>query len=203
VASQVDIANLALSYLGAATITSLSDPTTSARVINAEYDLHRKAELRGPNRWRFAIARTTMAASATSPASGPYSYQYPLPADCLRVLDVGDSFPAIDLSDYRTSWTTADYQLEGRQILTNLPAPLSLRYTQDLTDTSQFDSLFVIALAAKLAWTCCERITQSEVKRKLAIDQYQSAISDARRTNALELVPEYPADSAWVIARMQ
>lgn len=201
-ASQADICNLALSFLGAGTITAITDNTTAARVLTAEYPFVRDSELRA-RRWRFSIKRTTLAALSTAPASGPYNTQFQLPVDCLAVLMAGDGWPGADLSDYRSSPSTDGYVVEGNQILTNLPAPLSLRYTAQITDTGTFDACFVNAFAAMLAWKCCERITQSGDKRKLAITEYDQAIKAGYRANAIEKIPEFPADDSWIMARSQ
>lgn len=201
-ASQTQVCNLALSFLGAGTITAITDNTTAARVLSAEYDLTRDAELR-EHTWCFSIKRASLAALTDVPVSGPYSTYYQLPSDCLKVLMAGDSWPGANLTDYRTSPVNSDYLLEGGRILTNLPAPLSLRYIAQISDTGLFDSNFVIALAAKLAWKCCERITQSAEKRQLAIAEYNSAVSAGLRANAIEKVTEFPADDSWILARVQ
>ena len=201
-AAPLDIANLALSFLGAGNIQSLTQPTNTARVLNSEFAMTRDAELRA-HVWKFAKTRAALPALVTVPVSGPYNTQFALPADCLRVLMVGDSWPGIDLQDYRMDPTNADYSVEGRNILTNLPAPLALLYIAQITDTTQYDSCFDIMFAAKLAWKCCERITQSADKRKLAMSEYRTAMLDAIRSGAMEGVSESIADGPWIVARLQ
>src|SRR5271165_4721307 len=100
-ASPVDCANLALSILGKPSIASLTDNSNAARVLNIEYDMLRRGLLEGPGIWRFSVKRGSLAASTTVPVSGPFTTQYPLPADYLRALQVGDTWPGLDLSDYR------------------------------------------------------------------------------------------------------
>lgn len=200
--SQTDICNLALSFLGAGTITAITDSSNAARVLTAEYNLIRDSELR-QRTWRFSIKRATLAALVTPPVSGPYNTMFQLPVDCLKIIMAGDSWPGVDLSDYRTAPPTDGYVVEGNQILTNLPAPLSLRYIAQITDTGTYDASFVNAFAARLAWKCCERITQSAEKRKLAMTEYNEAVSAGYRANAIEKIPEFAADDSWVLARMQ
>ena len=202
-ATPIDICNLAANLLGAASITSFSDPSTAARAFSATYALTRDAELRGPGVWNFAIQRAKLPALATVPASGVYTQQFELPTDCLRVLMAGDGWPGADLSDYRTGPSDADYKLEGGMILCNQGAPLSLRYVQQVTDTTRFDPHFTMMFACKLAWRNCERLTQSKEKRQLAIVEYKNARSEAVRSNALELPPEFAADDSWVLTRLQ
>lgn len=202
-ASQVDVANLALSILGKPSIASFLDNSNAARVINIEYDLLRRATLTGRATWRFSVKRTNLPALTAAPASGPYTQQYALPTDCLRVLMAGDTYPGLDLSDYRLGPTDAGYLVEGRNILCDYGAPLSLKYVGDITDTTQFDAWYVVYLGSMIAWTCCERLTGSDSKQEAANKRMQFAMSQATASNALENTPEFPADDTWIAARMQ
>lgn len=199
----MDIGNLALSILGKPTIASFGDNSNAARIINVEYDLIRRALLRGRSTWRFSIKRASLPALSTAPVSGPYASQFALPTDCLRVLMAGDTYPGLDLSDYRLGPTDAGYLVEGRNILCDYGAPLSLKYVADIQDTTQFDPWFVIYLAAELAWTCCERLTSSDAKQAAAKDRKENALLQAASSNALENTPEQTADDTWVASRMQ
>jgi hypothetical protein len=202
-ASQVDIGNLALSILGKPTIASFLDNSNAARVINVEYDMIRRALLRGRPTWRFSIRRASQPALTAVPVSGPYKQQYALPPDCLRVLLAGDTYPGLDLSDYRLGPTDAGYEVEGRNILCDYGAPLSLVYVGDITDTTVFDPWFCVYLASEIAWTCCERLTGSDAKQDAAKKRKDDALVQAASSNALENTPKQPADDSWVAARMQ
>lgn len=198
--SQVDICNVACTILGAGLISSITDGTNQARTFNALWNTERDAELR-QHIWKFSIARAKLAALSTVPASGPYNQQFQLPAGWLRVIQVGDSYPGIDLSDYRSSPTNDDYVIEGNLVLSNLSAPLSLRYVQQVTDPTQFDSAFASALSARLAKKGCFRITNSTEKEKQATADYKDAIKEAVKANALESPPTFQADDTWVATR--
>lgn len=200
-AAQVDICNSALTILGAATINAITDQTNQARALNAVWNVQRDSELR-KHIWNFSIARNALPALATTPASGPYTQQFQLPAGCLRVLMVGDSYSGADLSDYRSGPTTDDYAIEGNLVLSNLPAPLSIRYIRQVVDPTQWDAAFCAAFAAVLARVTCFRITQSTAKEKDAEQAYMQAIRDAVMANALEIPPTFPADDTWIAARL-
>jgi hypothetical protein len=202
-ASEVDIANLALSILGKPSIASFLDNSNAARVINIEYDLLRRALLRGRSTWRFSVGRASLPVLSTAPVSGPYTQQYAMPPDCLRVLLAGDTWPGLDLSDYRLGPTDAGYLVEGRNILCDYGAPLSLKYVRDITDTTLMDAQFVIALASDIAYTCCERLTGSDAKQAAALTRKKDAMGEARASNAFENTPEANADAEWIAARMQ
>lgn len=202
-ASAVDVGNVCATILGQPTITSLTDPTNVARAVNAMYDLQRRALLRGRPTWRFSVKRASLPVLSTPPVSGPFTQQFALPTDCLRILMAGDTYPGLDLSDYRLGPTDAGYSLEGRNILCDYGSPLSLRYVADITDTTQFDPWFVIYLGAELAWLNCERITGSDAKQALAKARKEDALSQAGASNALENTPDQNADDTWLAGRMQ
>ncbi|MDP9066613.1 MAG: hypothetical protein M3O06_12210, partial [Pseudomonadota bacterium] len=188
--------------LGKPTIASLLDGSNAARIINVEYDMIRRALLNGRATWRFSIRRASLPSLTTTPVSGPYTTMYALPSDCLRILQVGDSYPGLDLSDYRLGPTNADYSQEGRNLLCDYGSPLSLVYAADITDTTQFDPWFVIYFAAELAYTCCERLTGSDAKQQAAMKRRDTAMSQATASNALLNPPQNTADDSWIACRM-
>lgn len=200
--SDIQIANRALQKLGSTTqLVAFSDPNTAGRAMNVAYASVRDAELRR-RRWKFSIQRANLAALSTVPLNGIYQSQFQLPANCLRVLEVGDYWPGADTSDYRNR-SVAEFTIEGQVILTNIAAPLSLRYIAQITNPGMFDAAFCEAFSARLAWETCEQITQSSDKRKLAMQEYKQAILEATQANALETAPEFKADDSWMMARIQ
>lgn len=202
-ASQTDICNSALILLGADSINAITDQTNAARALNAVWNLERDAELR-KHVWKFTIARANLPALATAPNNGPYNTQFELPAGCLRVMQVGNSnmdYPGVDLSDFRSGPTNDDYAIEGGMVLSNLDPPISIRYVQQITDCTQWDSAFTSAFAARLARVTCFRITQSTNKEKDTEAAYAQAIQDAIKANALETPPTVQGDDTWVATR--
>jgi hypothetical protein len=202
-ASQVDIANICLGILGMPTISNLVDNSNFARIVNAEYDLIRRQLLEGPGTWRFSIKRASLPVLATAPVSGPYTQQYALPTDCIRPIMAGDTYPGMDLSDYLMGPTDAGYSVEGRNILCDYGAPLSLVYVGDITDTTQFNPWFCVYFGAEMAWNFCERLTSSDTKQEAAKKRSQDARSRASASNAFVNTPSKNADDTWVLARLQ
>ena len=199
-ASQVDIANRALSKLGEARIISLDDDTKNAREIKAAFDYVRDAEFRA-HRWHFTKKRTTLPALTTTLAFG-WDYQYQLPSDFLQVIQVGLTDPIVDMSDYRTSGTM-DWELEADGVLlSNAEAPLPLRYVARIEDPTRYDATFIEVLACRLAIETCEALTQSTTKKESAYQDYKMAMSVAVRSNAIELPPKTIQDDAWVLGRL-
>ena len=198
-ASTISIANRALTKLGSARITSLADDVKAARSITSCFDDLRDDELRS-YRWQFAMKRTSLAALSTAPAFG-YTYQYQVPADFLRIDQVNDEFPQAVLDNY-IGTEMLDWILEGNVILTDIEAPLKLRYIAQVTDPAQWDVCFREALASRIAMELAEDLTQSDTKKQAAAQDYKRAITKAVRTNAIEKLPVTPPDQAWVVGRL-
>lgn len=198
-ASQVQIANRALTKVGEARILSLSDDLEAARAISSVWDVLRDAEFRIRN-WNFTITRASLPALAATPDWG-YAYQYQLPSDCIRVVQVDEYFPGPSMSDYRNS-SEAQYQIERGKILTDLGAPLKIRYIARVEDTGLWDALFVEVFACRLAVEIAERLTQSGTKRDFAWKEYNEAVRVAVRSDAVENPPEPLPDDSWLLSRI-
>jgi len=197
--SDVAIANLALTKIGDLRITSLTDNTKPARELNAIYGMLRDKLQRTYN-WRFCVKRANIAADVAVPTFG-YSYQYTVPTDCLRIVQVGAYFPAPDLSDL-IGGGGQEYQLEGGKILTNSSGQMNLRYLSRVTDPTQFDSSFDEAFSALLAYNVAEALTQSDAKKNAALRDYRLCLTEAVRANAIENPPESIADTTWLSVRL-
>lgn len=198
-ASDVSIVNIGLTLLGESRIISLDDNTKPAREAKAIYATVRDALLAGYN-WNFAKARVALSALSEAPAF-QYTKQYQLPSDCLRVWMVGDYYAGLDLTDYRGG-PTEEYTIEGRRILTNMAAPLNLKYVKQVTDPNQFDPCFIKALGCRLAEDLAEPLTQSDSKRQRAEDKFKAELSAAVRANAISNPPQRLADDDWLMSRL-
>lgn len=199
-ASIIEICNRALTKLGDNRITSLNDNVKPARAMASLYDSVRRSELRA-HRWSFAMKRALLPALADAPVWGfPRAFQ--LPSDNLKLDQLGDYYvwwgPI-----YRGYTYHGDhlYAIEGNQILTDLSAPLKVRYARDVQDPNVFDANFVEMLACKLAMEACEDLTQSATKFQQVATQYGDAQRTAVRSNAIERPPETLAESEWLLSR--
>jgi hypothetical protein len=188
-ASKVEIANRALQLLGAKSITSLTENSRNAQAMNRAYESVKLAELR-KHPWNFAIKRAQLAANATAPLFTKAN-SFPLPADWVRLLP----------TDPEDNMNDLDWQIEGRNILTNDDAPLNIRYIYDVTDPNEMDPLFRETFAAKLADATCEEITQSNAKKAEAREVYKDVMAEARKANAIENVAAEPPEDPWISCR--
>lgn len=192
-ASQVGIANRALTKLGSARITSLDEDSKAAATLNSMYDDVLDACLR-EHVWAFAKTRVQLAALADAPLFG-FDYQYRLPADFIRLIQIGQFlvYPRTD--------TRGLFSIESGNILTDLPAPLYIRYTKRVTDPNAMDALFREVLACRLAAEACESITQSSTKRQAAWAEHEQAVVKAIRVNAIERPSQPIGDDTWLESR--
>lgn len=198
-ASVIQVANRALTKLGSARITSLDDDVKAARSISSCFDDLRDEELRA-HRWSFSLKRTSLAALVDAPPFG-WELQYQVPDDFLKLDMVNDEFPAVVLDNY-VGTETLDYVLEGNRILTDIAAPLKLRYVARIEDPNLWDVSFREVLACRIAAEICEELTQSNQKRQLAWEEYSQALVRAVKANAIERQPTVLADEIWVIGRL-
>ena len=198
-ASNVAIANLALTKLGDLRILNLTDNTKPAREVNAVFDMTRDY-LQRRFSWRFCIKRANLAADTTTPL-WDWAYQYPIPTDCMRILQVGQWYPSPDMSDL-ISTGGQEYVLAGKYILSHQAGPLKLRYLSRVTDPVQFDAAFDMAFSAYLAYILAEPLTASAEQKQMAYNDYRNAIKDAVIANAIENPPESLADQTWILARL-
>ena len=161
--------------------------------MNRIYTMVRDAELRRSH-WKFAIKRAQILALATAPEWG-YEYQYPLPADCLALVQVND-FYVRPMTKQRALWS-----VEDGHILTDLPAPLKIRYIKRVTNAGLFDPLFVELFACKLAFEAAEPLTQSNGKKQAMAEGYKFALTEARRADAIENPPDELPNGSWLDSR--
>lgn len=199
-ASQLEIANWALMLLGQKRLSSLSDDNEKAENILAGWDMLRDRALRR-QAWHFAIERVSLAADADAPEWG-FDYQYSLDGDVVKVLQVSEFYPGPDLSDNRDA-DTGLYRIEKRKILTNLGAPLAVKWVVNSVDIGEWDASFAAAFAADIADYLEPRITQSDATAQRIAAWRAEAMVEANATNAIEDPPEPPADDSFLAAHAQ
>ena len=174
--SETHIANLALAHLGESPVQSLDESSAASRACLLHYAQCRDEVLRA-HRWNFAQDRAQLTQLSTAPAFG-WSFQYALPALCLRVVEFNDT----EIGDV----ISETFIIEGRRLLTN-SATAKIVFIQRITDVSLFDPLFTDALAVKLAIKLSEVIRGASGKVQELVSAYQNMLMPlARRTDANE-----------------
>jgi hypothetical protein len=168
-ASIVDICNGALNQLGATTILSLTEDSKNARLCNSRYTQVRDALFRS-HPWNCLQKRIELAADSVAPAWG-FSYQYTLPADCLRLLVI---------LDY-----DSNYKVEGRKILSNTSS-MKILYVARVTDPNEYDELLRETLSAALGADIAYGVTSSSPVTQNMYTLFQNKLRDARFVDSTE-----------------
>ncbi len=182
--SQLSICNSALVKVGAARISSISQDTKSAKLLNAIYEQVRDSVLRA-HPWSFATKRATLAPTAVVPEWG-FDFEYDLPNDYLGFM--------------RTHPSDIDYVIEDDKIRTN-ESELNVLYTYQNVDESSYDAAFAEAFAWKLAAEIAYNLTQSVTLADACEKKYRSELAQARYANGVEdPTPSLEADD-WTNAR--
>lgn len=158
-ATGVSICSNALLMLGAQTINDFDEPVDRAKLSANLYPTIRDDLLRS-HPWNCTIKRVLLAPDAAPPAFG-YASQFELPADFLRVLEVGQAGIQID------------YLVEGRSILADATS-VELRYVflNEVENTwdSNLVALLTLAMAAAMAYPITQSAAlQASFEQKLAM----------------------------------
>lgn len=170
------ICNLALDKLGADPINSLAAPVKpNEKLLSRQYPHWRDNELRR-HRWQFSIAtrRLTPVGSPTTIGFDAPMYIYQMPNEALRAIRRVDD-----------TWRIAD----GRKLYDPSSDFIDVDFVMQ-RQPGDMDALFQEALACRLAFECCEKITQSNEKKKDCYQLYKDALEEAKRANAYERGPE-------------
>lgn len=179
-ASQTDIANLALAHVGDHVITSIDDADdAAARKMKAAWDITRDAVL-ADHPWNFALRRASLAADLTAPAFG-WQRGFTLPSDpyCLRVLAI---------TSYEGD-AGEPFKVEGRTILTDAVAPLPVTFIARVTDTELWSPSFVTAMGLRLAWSVGPGLGAAAGRVADSKAAYDEMLRDARSIDAQEGTP--------------
>ena len=180
----VDICNRALTKIGEDRIIAITDNSKQAKACNHAYEFVRDSVLR-MHPWNCTVTRVQLAPLVTTPAF-TYTYEYQIPSDCLKVLEVDTTYP----------WV-----VEGRKILTDEGTVLKVRYQKRETDPNQYDALLFEAIASKLAYELAEPLTQSNSKKDAALKDLTLVMESARFHDAQEGSPSTFKEDDWVNVR--
>jgi hypothetical protein len=183
--SVVQIVNNALIKIGASTILTLTENSEAARAANLIYEQVRDASIRD-HVWNFAIRRVELAQNSTAPAF-EFSYQYNLPSDCLRVLQMED------MGMY--------YKIEGGKLLTD-EGTAKILYLSRVEDVNLFDALFVEALSTRIAAELSITLSESNTLYSNMMEMYQRKIADARSMDAQESGYQELIADTWLDSRI-
>jgi len=187
-ATGVSICSNALLMLGAQTINDFADQLNldRAKLCANLYPTVRDDLIRS-HPWNCCIKRVVLAPDAVAPAFG-YGYSFELPADFMRVLEVGENGNQID------------YLVEGRTIQATTTV-LELRYVFRNEVESTWDASLVklatLAMAAALAYP----VTQSAAMQQTMEEKLEMSMRRARAVDGQEDPPQMLGDERLLASR--
>jgi len=182
--SETDIYNRALTKLGSDLITSTSQNIERARTMDSLYAICRD-RVRRECAWNFAIKRDTLSADATAPEFD-WDSRFALPNDFIMMIETDNQ---------------SKFRVEGPYLFSNEANSLKIKYLYRNEDTSTYDTVFIEALAALMAYEACEKITQSNTKKAELLRDYTVTVQMGKQRDGQEDdAVEEPEDS-WLTAR--
>lgn len=170
-------------HVGDNSITSFSDGTAASNTINTVYETVRDATLRD-HLWNFAVKQGTPSLDSTAPVYG-FDHRFDMPTDLIRLFEIEDN---------------PKYKIEGRFILTD-SNPINIKYIYKNEIVTEYDSMFVQALAVRIAATIAERLTQSSTLAEELMGLYRLHLRDAKSVDAQVNYPDDLEANLWIDSR--
>lgn len=176
-ATDVSICSNALLLLGDIPIASLNppDPTDAGTLCGNLYPQVRDWVLR-QHSWNCAVKRVILAPDVAPPAFD-YSFQFSIPDDWMRTLQVGQRDEGVD------------YQQEGRKILCD-ESVFYLVYVFKNTTEATYDSLLVQTLTIAMKAALAYPITKSTSMMEACMQELQGVLKQARSVDGLDNPPD-------------
>jgi hypothetical protein len=187
------LANRALRLLKATTITSLTDGTKNANVMNNIFALTREELIRS-HTWNFATKLTTLSRSGTTP-SFEFDYGYVLPSDWKRTLAVHDNDAGEGTIHYREA------ELAGEGVILASVETLYLKYIYDVTDPNRMPADFQTALVYALAVGAPGIGNISAQREAELVDRAAQKLRIAKSADAMGSRPESRPIGSWATVR--
>lgn len=147
--SETSVANLAVDILDDFPVASLAEPGKVASFLNRNFwQVHGEVSLAFP--WNHAKARASLPKDGVAPAYG-WANSYTMPADALAV------FPL--RRDGEWNGDLLPFEVEGRSIVTDVEAPLPIRYLKRVENPGLWSPQFIRVFACTLALYGAQNIT--------------------------------------------
>ena len=215
-ASDVDICNIALSYLGdTATVSSLNPPEGSAQSQHcARFYPFARDSLLEMHSWGFATKRVKLALLSTADAE--WTYAYAQPNDAVNIIAVIDPTAIDDYSQssinsaiapggsYVPQPFSCEIDATGAQIILTNQALAELRYTALVTDSASFSPLFNITLAWFLASMLAGPLikgAEGAAESKRCMGMMKEILSNAIESDASQRRIDINQKVSWISKR--
>lgn len=221
-AADVDICNLALSYLGdEATVASINPPSGSAQSGHcARFYPMARDQLLEMHSWGFATRRVALA-SVTNPSSS-WQYAYAAPSDIVNYLEILDPAASDDytvgiqmantiagtfntgLGNYVPQPFVVESDAAGDDLILTNQQNAVLRYTVTLSDATKFSPLFTEALTRLLASKLAGPILKGDSGRaeaKAQLELFRMVFEKAVESDANQRRLRVTQGAPWMVNR--
>lgn len=179
--SVIDICNLALANLGdEATVSSISPPDGSIQAAHcARFYPIARDQLLEMHAWSFAVTRVQLAETGTPPDQ--WTYQYALPASCIKVLKI---LPDGVTTDQDSEPFEMETLSDGTRVILTDAELATARYIKQVTDPSKFTPLFTSSLSWLLASFLCGPIAKDMGKKEAAYKTFMIEFARAAASDS-------------------
>jgi hypothetical protein len=191
--SVTDMVNVSLRLIGQTPISSLTDGSTTANVMDDLYTEARDQLLRMHN-WNFATKRSKLAQSSTAPPF-EFDYAYPLPSDWIRTVSAHDNDAGYGGLLYRMEFVGSQ-----RVIVCNSDQ-VYLRYVYQVSDANLMTPDFRECLEILLARNGALAIASSNVMFDTYDKKFKQVLARARSTDSMGSYPEMRPKGSWAKSR--
>jgi hypothetical protein len=197
VTTATDIANLALSELGARQLTDIEmDTTEEAKACRQHFTRVRDGLLR-EHQWNFALTRAELSATTDPPTE--WGTAWTLPSTCVRFIRIVTEDPVNPVRDFA---------LEGRLLLVNgvdkVTEKINIVYISNAVAISAWDSLFIDAMVFALAAKIANRVAQNPAMATDMVSKFKSlALPAATNADAREVASGENSGVHWLVSQSQ
>ena len=180
-ASEIDIANFALSLIGETPIESLDEHSTKSDLLIQIMPFALEGYLSDGD-WSFATKRVALAQDANAPLSG-YSYQYSLPVDFNHLIEVNGS-------------PTSDYRIENGYLLSD-EASIIIKYVSNDIEYSAIKGKAILAYSTYIGSLMIYPLYGDSRDASTIEQKYQIALSKALMFDAKTRLATDDSGETW------
>lgn len=171
-ATDLDLANVALGMIGQAPLLNLSNTVNSQLIglVNSFLPIAREEVLRARD-WNAARARATLAAVTND--SSEWAYAFRLPADCLAMRRFDSEYDYIKHAKF-----SVEIDAEDKPVLYTDSGTSKIVYTKNLTDVNRWDALLFHTGAVRLAYYLAGPVVRDHKLLQVKLQELQAAFDE-------------------------
>jgi hypothetical protein len=174
--SEVAVASMAASMLDEFRLVDLDQDDPMSRFFAREFGQVRD-EVIQLYPWHAFSKRKQLTPETEAPEFG-WDYAYNYPSDCIRLLPLRQ--------DGLLNGNDIPHEIEGRQILCDVPTVLPVRYLFRQTNMAKWPPLTARVLAARLARYASTRVTGKSSYFQKCDQEFKMALTEATAADTLE-----------------